>query len=52
MAVVILGGLATSTVLNLMLLPALYERFGRTGCAHRGDQSRGRVTSLNGTIAP
>ena len=29
MAVVILGGLATSTVLNLLLLPALYAKFGR-----------------------
>jgi Cu/Ag efflux pump CusA len=29
MAVVILGGLITSTLLNLLLLPALYERFGR-----------------------
>lgn len=29
MAAVILGGLATSTVLNLFLLPALYGRFGR-----------------------
>ena len=29
MAVVILGGLFTSTVLNLLLLPALYERWGR-----------------------
>jgi Cu/Ag efflux pump CusA len=28
MAVVILGGLATSTLLNLFLLPALYLRFG------------------------
>jgi Cu/Ag efflux pump CusA len=28
MAVVILGGLFTSTLLNLMLLPALYERYG------------------------
>lgn len=28
MALVILGGLATSTVLNLFLLPALYSRFG------------------------
>lgn len=27
MAMVILGGLATSTVLNLFLLPALYARF-------------------------
>ncbi len=29
MAVVILGGLCTSTLLNLMLLPALFERYGR-----------------------
>ena len=28
MAVVILGGLFTSTLLNLLLLPALYERYG------------------------
>lgn len=31
MALVILGGLATSTVLNLFLLPALYARFARCG---------------------
>jgi Cu/Ag efflux pump CusA len=29
LAVVILGGLATSTVFNLFLIPALYLRFGR-----------------------
>jgi len=29
MAVVILGGLATSTLLNLFVLPSLYLRFGR-----------------------
>jgi Cu/Ag efflux pump CusA len=29
MAVVILGGLITSTVLNLVLMPPLYWRFGR-----------------------
>jgi len=29
MAIVILGGLATSTVLNLFVLPVLYVRFGR-----------------------
>jgi Cu/Ag efflux pump CusA len=34
MAVVILGGLVTSTLLNLLVLPSLYLRFGR---------SRGRV---------
>ncbi|MEA2144374.1 MAG: hypothetical protein QOI64_2804, partial [Solirubrobacteraceae bacterium] len=32
--VVILGGLVTSTLLNLLVLPSLYLRFGR---------SRGRV---------
>ena len=31
MALVILGGLATSTVLNLLILPALALRFGRFG---------------------
>ncbi|KPK80985.1 MAG: acriflavin resistance protein [Gemmatimonas sp. SM23_52] len=30
LAVVILGGLLTSTVLNLLLVPALYLRYGRT----------------------
>jgi Cu/Ag efflux pump CusA len=29
MAIVVLGGLVTSTLLNLFLLPALYARFGR-----------------------
>lgn len=31
MALVILGGLVTSTLLNLFLLPALYARFGKRG---------------------
>jgi Cu/Ag efflux pump CusA len=34
MALVILGGLVTSTLLNLFLLPALYARFGRRGPKH------------------
>jgi Cu/Ag efflux pump CusA len=29
MAVVILGGLVTSTLLNLFIMPALYLRFAR-----------------------
>jgi Cu/Ag efflux pump CusA len=29
LAVVILGGLVTSTILNLFLMPALYLRFGK-----------------------
>lgn len=31
MAIVILGGLVSSTALNLFLMPALYARFGREG---------------------
>jgi Cu/Ag efflux pump CusA len=30
MAIVILGGLVTSTLLNLFVLPSLYLRFGRS----------------------
>jgi len=40
MAVVILGGLVTSTLLSLFILPALYLRFGR-GTARMAEQ---RVT--------
>jgi Cu/Ag efflux pump CusA len=29
MAIVILGGLATSTLLNLLVVPTLYLRFGK-----------------------
>jgi Cu/Ag efflux pump CusA len=39
MAVVILGGLATSTLLNLFVVPALYLRFGK-GKAERSRQQR------------
>jgi Cu/Ag efflux pump CusA len=31
MAVVILGGLVTSTLLNLFIVPSLYLQFGRRG---------------------
>ena len=34
MAVVILGGLATSATLNLLVLPTLALRFGRVGLPH------------------
>jgi Cu/Ag efflux pump CusA len=30
MAIVILGGLVTSTVLNLFVVPSLYLRFGKS----------------------
>jgi Cu/Ag efflux pump CusA len=37
MAEVILGGLLTSTLLNLFVMPSLYLRFGRS--AHNRDQT-------------
>jgi len=40
MALVILGGLVTSTLLNLFLLPALYARFGKRNVARPADVSR------------
>ena len=36
MAVVILGGLVTSTLLNLFVVPSLYLRFGRGADAGAG----------------
>ncbi len=38
MAIVILGGLVTSTVLNLGLMPALYLAFGRTRSGRPEDE--------------
>jgi Cu/Ag efflux pump CusA len=35
LAVVILGGLVTSTLLNLFVLPSLYLRFGRRAAVGR-----------------
>ena len=35
MAIVILGGLITSTLLNLFVVPSLYLRFGRGAVSHR-----------------
>jgi CzcA family heavy metal efflux pump len=39
LAVVILGGLVTSTLLNLLVLPALYLHFGRSVTARRAQAS-------------
>ena len=36
MAIVILGGLVTSTLLNLFVVPSLYLRFGRACSGGRG----------------
>jgi CzcA family heavy metal efflux pump len=38
MAVVILGGLAASTLLNLLVLPVLYEHFGNTALPDRTEE--------------
>ena len=35
MAIVILGGLVTSTLLNLLVLPTLYLRFGKVRSSMR-----------------
>jgi CzcA family heavy metal efflux pump len=40
LAVVVLGGLATSTLLNLLVLPSLYLRFGRSRRERAGGQRR------------
>ena len=36
MAIVILGGLVTSTLVNLFIVPSLYLRFGRGSAATPG----------------
>jgi CzcA family heavy metal efflux pump len=41
MAVVILGGLATSTLLNLVVVPVLYERFGRSALPPSEEEEAG-----------
>src|SRR5215207_3065601 len=41
MAIVILGGLVTSTLLNLFVLPSLYLRFGKSKKAVGGDPAAG-----------
>ena len=43
MALVILGGLFTSTALNLLVLPALALRYGRFGLASTSTAGVGRV---------
>jgi CzcA family heavy metal efflux pump len=40
LAVVVLGGLATSTLLNLLVLPSLYLRFGRSRRERDGGERR------------
>ena len=47
MAIVILGGLATSTLMNLFVLPALYLRFARPP-KHPDEQPRGSSDQRGG----
>ena len=48
LALVILGGLFTSTLLSLFVIPALYLRFGKP----RGQQDGGRAATEEATPAP
>jgi len=47
MAVVILGGIVTSTFLNMIVIPALYLKYGRTAVAEQAMELEGR-----GEVAP
>lgn len=49
LAVVILGGLVTSTLLNLFLLPPLYLRFGRRSVRERENAELAHNTSATNT---
>jgi hypothetical protein len=49
MAIVILGGLATSTLMNLFVVPALYLRFGRP---RPGGRDRRSELRFDGPIKP
>jgi Cu/Ag efflux pump CusA len=49
LAVVVLGGLATSTLLNLLVLPSLYLRFGRSRREREGGERRPGPVQPEGT---
>jgi Cu/Ag efflux pump CusA len=44
LAIVVLGGLSTSTALTLLILPALYARFGKHLLPKRSIAENGRVS--------
>jgi predicted RND superfamily exporter protein len=48
MAVVILGGLITSTLLNLFVLPSLYLRFGKSR-THRAPTAPPQASAEGGS---
>ena len=49
LAVVVLGGLATSTLLNLLVLPSLYLRFGRSRRDREGRERRADLVQPEGS---
>ena len=49
MAIVILGGLVTSTLLNLFVVPSLYLRFGRGTAQARSSR---RVSERRAGVSP
>jgi Cu/Ag efflux pump CusA len=49
LAVVVLGGLATSTLLNLLVLPSLYLRFGRSRRDREGRERRADLDQPEGS---
>jgi Cu/Ag efflux pump CusA len=51
LAVVVLGGLATSTLLNLLVLPSLYLRFGRSRRERAGGERRPDLVQPEGTTS-
>ena len=52
MALVILCGLVTSTALNMIVVPALYLRFGQAVRIPAGDQPRSQARSAGQLTAP
>ena len=46
MAVVILGGIVTSTFLNMIVIPALYLKYGRAGVSETVDVRGGETLPL------
>jgi CzcA family heavy metal efflux pump len=51
MAIVILGGLVTSTILNLGLMPALYLAFGRAGSSPESEEDEESLGRIDGEWA-
>jgi Cu/Ag efflux pump CusA len=48
MAVVILGGIATSTALNMIVIPALYLKYGRAAVRRTREEPAAGTAALPG----